>query len=101
MLWAFSVVHALNSVLLQDYTDALEWSERTLQIPTHAGYWAHAVKAAALAQLGRLDEAKPSLQRALDAKPDLSIAYLEKNLPTKQLDGLAPYLNGLRACGLE
>ncbi len=37
---------------------------------------------------------------ALEAKPDLSLAYLAKTLPTKEPDGLDPYLDGLRKAGL-
>ena len=37
---------------------------------------------------------------ALDAVPDLSLAYLKKTLPTKEPDGLEPYLDGLRKAGL-
>jgi adenylate cyclase len=72
-----------------------------LQIPNATGYWSHAVKASALANLGRIDEAKQSLALALKAKPDLSIGFLEINLPTKHAGGLDPYLEGLRKCGLE
>jgi adenylate cyclase len=101
MLWAFTVVHALNYILSEDYEAALEWANHTLQIPKALGYWPHAVKAAALANLGRVDEAKQSLVLALDAKPDLSISFLKKNLPTKHVGGIDPYLDGLRKCGLE
>ena len=101
MLWAFTVVHALNDVLDQDYAAGLEWADRTLQIPSATGYWGHAVKAAALANMGRMDEAGESLAAALAAKPDLSIAFLENNLPTKQPNGLKPYLDGLQKAGLK
>ena len=91
-----------NSWLLaREYETALEWANHTLQIPNATGYWPHAVKASALANLARIDEAKQSLALALEAKPDLSIGFLEKNLPTKHAEGLAPYLDGLRQCGLE
>jgi adenylate cyclase len=53
-----------------------------------------------LAQLGNIDEAKSSLQLAVDEKPDLSITYLKKTLPTKYEGGLETYLNGLRKAGL-
>ncbi len=33
-------------------------------------------------------------------KPDLSLCYLKNTLPTKQPDGLKPYLDGLRKAGL-
>jgi adenylate cyclase len=101
MLWAFTIVHALNYILSEEYEAALEWADHTLQIPKATGYWSHAVKASALANLGRVDEAKQSLALALEAKPDLSIGYLEINLPTKHAGGLDPYLDGLRKCGLE
>jgi hypothetical protein len=54
-----------------------------------------------LANLERVDEAKQSLALALEAKPDLSIGFLEKNLPTKHAGGLDHYLEGLRKSGLE
>ena len=101
MLWAFSIVHALNFVLAGDNEAALEWANRTLQYSNATGYWAHAVKAAALANLDRVDEGRVSLSKAVEAKPDLSTAYLSGNLPTREASGLEPYLQGLRACGLE
>lgn len=101
MLWAFTIVHALTYILSEEYEAALEWANHTLQIPNATGYWSHAVKASALANLGRIDEAKQSLALAVAAKPDLSMGFLEKNLPTKHPGGLDPYLNGLKACGLE
>jgi adenylate cyclase len=101
MMWAFTIVHALTYILSEEYEEALEWANNTLQIPNATGYWSHAVKASALANLGRIDEAKQSLALALKAKPDLSIGFLEINLPTKHAGGLDPYLEGLRKCGLE
>ena len=101
MLWAFTVVHALTYILSEEYDTALEWANHTLQIPNATSYWPHAVKACALANLGQVDEAKQSLALALEAKSDLSIGFLEKNLPTKHVGGLDPYLDGLKKCGLE
>lgn len=101
MMWAFTIVHALNYILSEEYEAALEWANQTLQIPNATGYWSHAVKASALANLGRIDEAKQSFALALKAKPDLSIGFLEINLPTKHVGGLDPYLEGLRKCGLD
>jgi len=101
MLWAFSVVHALNYLLSGDSEAALDWANRTLQIPNATGYWGQAVKASALANLGRVEEGREALAKAVEAKPDLSIDYLHTNLPTREPDGLEPYLHGLRVCGLE
>jgi adenylate cyclase len=101
MQWAFAAVHSLNCILSEEYQQGLEWADRTIQIPSSTGYWAHAVKAAALVNLDQLDEAHQSLAIALQKKPDLSIQYLVSNLPTKHAGGLDLYLNALRACGLE
>ena len=101
MLWAFTIVHSLNELLAGNYDEAVAWADKTLQIPSATGYWPHAVKAASLAQLKRIDAASDALGEAVRAKPDLSIGFLIKNLPTKHPNGLDRYLDGLRACGLK
>ena len=100
LLWASIAVRALGCILLQRYEEAVAYSDRTYQFPAPSGYWPHATRAAALAQLDRIDEARASLQQALQEKPELSVSYLEKTLPTKQPGGLALYLDGLRKAGL-
>ena len=53
-----------------------------------------------LANLDRTDEARNALADAVNAKPDLTIAFLKENMPTKDENGLEPYLAGLRKAGL-
>ncbi len=98
--WASTIVHALACVLSRDYEEAAHWAHKTIQNPRSKGYWPHAGLAAALAHLGQMDEARAAVTDALEAKPDLSLAYLAKTLPTKEPDGLDPYLDGLRKAGL-
>ena len=100
LLWVFKIVHAWAHVLSEDDEAAVEWARKAMQVPRAAGYWPHAVLAAALANLGRIEEARAAVAVALERKPDLSLAYLEKTLPTKEPGGLAPYLDGLRKAGL-
>ncbi len=100
LLWAFTITHGLACILARDNKTALQLARQTLQIPRASGYWPHAVLAAALAHLGQMDEARAAVTEALEAKPDLSLTYLEKTLPTKEPDGLEPYLDGLRKAGL-
>jgi len=100
ILWASTVVHALACVLSGDHEEALRWARKTILNPRSKGYWPHSVHAAALAQLGRLDEARDAVAAALEAMPDLTLSYLAKTLPTKQPGGLDPYLDGLRKAGL-
>ena len=62
--------------------------------------WPQAALASALGNLGGIEEARDAVQEALRLKPDLSIGYLAKTLPTKHPGGLDPYLDGLRKAGL-
>ena len=83
-----------------DFEEGVEWAKRSLRFPTRAGYWNHATLATAYANLGPMEEAREALQEAVKVKPDLSISYLEKILPTRHKDGLEIYLSGLRKAGL-
>jgi ribonuclease D len=55
---------------------------------------------ATLAQAGRLDEARKELERLKDFQPDISLAWIEKNVPDtpNQMRG---YLKGWRKVGLQ
>jgi len=48
----------------------------------------------------RLTEARAAIGKAIEEKPDLTVSFVEKNMPTKDPGGLAPYLNSLRKAGL-
>ena len=50
--------------------------------------------------MGRIEEARAAVKAALEQKPDLSLSYLKKTVPTKHPGGLDPYLDGLRKAGL-
>ena len=100
ILWASTVVHSLACVLSNDYEEALRWAERTIRNPRSKGYWPHALMAACLAHLNRIEEAQAQIRAAVEQTPDLSLDYLQETLPTKAPNGLAPYLDGLRLAGL-
>ncbi len=100
LLWAFTITRALTLILAGENEDAVFWAHKTMQIPRSASYWPHAVLAAASANLDRLDDARNAVAEALKEKPDLTISYLKKTLPTKHEGGLEPYLAGLRKAGL-
>jgi adenylate cyclase len=99
-LWATTVVHALACLLAGENEAALGWARETVRNPRARGYWPHALHAAALAQLGRMDDARQALAQAREALPDLSLSYLAQTLPAKEPGGLDPYLDGLRKAGL-
>ena len=101
MLWAFTIVHALTLVLNREDEAGLDWVQRTMLLPTTTGYFPHAVMAAAKANLGRIDEAREALAIALRERPNLSIAFLKENMPTKHENGMEHYFQGLRKAGLS
>jgi adenylate cyclase len=102
VLWGMMCFRSVTCSLLQQYEAAAEWGRRAAHEPRAAkgGYWAYAVLASALGNLGQAAEARDALGEALRQKPDLSLTYLEKTLPTKEPGGLDPYLAGLRKAGL-
>ena len=100
LTWGSTVVHSLTSTLMHDFEEAVRWARMAIREPRAKGYGPQATLAAALGNLGQLDEARAAVGKALEAKPDLSLSYLAKTLPTKKPGGLDPYLDGLRKAGL-
>jgi len=100
LMMAFTNLMAMTSVQQEDFAQGVEWAKRSLRLPARVGHWSHATLASALANLDRMEEAREALQDALKVKPDLSIAFLEKILPTRHKDGLKIYLSGIRKAGL-
>ncbi len=93
---------SLTCSLLQQFEAAAEWARRAAHEPraAGAGYRPYAVLASALGNLGQTAVAREAVDEALERKPDLSLSYLAKTLPTKHPGGLEPYLDGLRKAGL-
>ena len=100
LMLGFTSTYALNRILAKDFEAGLEWAKRTMRLPVPCGYWGPAPLAAAYANPGQMEEARSAGQKALKAKQDLSISYLQKTFPTRHKDGLEPYLSGLRMAGL-
>ena len=55
---------------------------------------------ASLAQAGRLEEARAALARMKETHPDLSIAWIEQNVPYTPA-AMAKFLEGMRKAGLN
>jgi adenylate cyclase len=100
--WGTLSYRSMTCTLLRQYEAAAEWGRRAVHEPRAAkgGYWSLAVLASALGNLGQTAEAREAVEEALRRKPDLSLAFLAKTLPTKHPGGLDPYLDGLRKAGL-
>ena len=101
MLWTWTQWLAIGHYFAHDYSAALEASDRVIRLrPDHPiGYcW----KAAALAQLDRVEEAKKALQRAIEISPANVEFY--RHTPSRFRQRSADYarfLEGLRKAGLK
>lgn len=100
LMVGFTNVLGMACIMAGDFEEGLDWAKRSLRLPTPVGYWNHATLASAYANLGQMEEATEALKGAVKEKPDLSISFLEKVLPTRHKDGLGVYFSGLRLAGL-
>jgi TolB-like protein len=91
----FAVVHYLAG----RYAKAVEYSSTALQQRSAftAGYRIHC---ASLAQNGQIDEARAALARLKELHPEVSIAWIEQNVPYTAAP-MAKFLEGMRKAGLE
>jgi TolB-like protein len=81
------------------YAEAVEHSLKALQQRSTftAGYRIHV---ASLAQAGKIEEAREALARLKERHPDLSIAWIEQNVPYT-LGAMSKFLEGMRKAGLQ
>ena len=81
------------------YDDAAKHTQNALQQrPEHFG--ALRQLSASLAQAGRMEEARATLERLKQLQTDVSLAWVNENLPLGP-DAMKRYLDGLRKAGLE
>ncbi|MBR0753638.1 tetratricopeptide repeat protein [Bradyrhizobium jicamae] len=96
---SFLVRLADATYLLTRYEEAAEWAQRALQQPNFQ--WSrYTVLIAALAQLGRLDEARNRIQELQVKRPNTSIAFVRETHLLGDAANFAHYLDGLRMAGL-
>jgi adenylate cyclase len=95
----FNTGLAIAHYFADRYPEAVECSRRALQQRTAftAGYRIHV---ASLAQAGRIDEARDALARLKELLPDLSIAWIEQNVPYTP-GAMAKFVEGMRKAGLQ
>ena len=81
------------------YEETVENAQMGLRVdPSHGG--SHRQLCAALAMLGRLEEAKQAMARLRDRMPDLTIAKVAKMIPIMNAADNERWLDGLRKAGL-
>jgi adenylate cyclase len=101
--FATETVRAFTALQQHEFETAAEWARKATRHPAAVGggYWPYAVLASALSHLGRSEEAQSAIAAARAQKPDLTLSYIVKTLPTKPPGDLTIYLEGLRLAGLE
>jgi len=95
----FNTGLAVTHYLTERYAEAVEYSSKTLQQRSTftAGYRIHV---ASLAQNGQIAEAREALALLKEMHPDLSIAWIEKNVPYTS-GPMVKFVEGMRRAGLE
>ena len=95
----FNTGLAVTHYLTERYAEAVEYSSKALQQRSAftAGYRIHV---ASLAQNGQIAEAREVLALLKEIHPDLSIAWIEKNVPYTS-GPMVKFVEGMRKAGLE
>jgi adenylate cyclase len=97
----FMAAIAEGNLFLGEYEKALEWARRSMRQPRSSlTSRREAALAAALAQLGCIDEARLVVQELLREWPGLTISLLCQPLPPMNREYLDRYVEGLRLAGL-
>ena len=90
---------AMAHLYLRNHEEAAEWGARAIRLP--GVQWpGHCAYIAALAHLDRHDEANEALAELMSFRPDVSLSFVSRQLPTIVDEDLQHMLNGLRNGGL-
>jgi adenylate cyclase len=95
----FNVGLAAAHYLAERFAEAIGCARKAVQ---QRSGWppGHRIYCASLAQAGQLDEARTALGRLKELQPDISIAWIEQNVPY-QPGPMVKFLEGMRKAGLE
>ena len=97
--YQWAAVNAFSHYLLGQYDASLSWAREELYLnPNHLQ--AFAIRAAALAQLGRAEEAKNATEVLLSSYPSLTVERLLRNFHWKMPADVAHYRDGLLKAGI-
>jgi adenylate cyclase len=98
LTWAWTQMSAIGHYLARDYPAALETADRVIRgrpDKPHGYFW----KAAALAQLGRINEANKVLRHAVEMSP-MHDQFYKRMPPWHRRIDYERFLDGLRKAGL-
>jgi TolB-like protein/Flp pilus assembly protein TadD len=94
----FNTGLAIAHYLAGRFAEALEYSQETLQ-QRSAFTAGHRIHCASLAQAGQIAEAREALAVLKEVHPDLSVAWIESNVPYTAAP-MAQFVEGMRKAGL-
>lgn len=97
--WIYEQQRALAAFYLKNLPEAEAWSLLAIHSGEGDLAWSHAIYASALAQQGRLDEARFAVRRLLDNMPSFSISLWDSCGPARVTDGWDRFWGGLRLAG--
>ena len=90
---------AVAHYLAGQYVEAVGFARKSVQ-QRDGMMSGHRIYVASLAQAGQIEEARKALERLKELQPDVSIAWIEENVPYP-LDNLPKFVEGMRKAGLE
>ena len=96
---AFYMALACAHYLAGRYNEAIGFCRKALQ-ERHGWTGAHRLYVASLAQAGQIDEARTALQRLRELQLNISVAWIEQNVPYTPSQ-MPKFLEGMRKAGLE
>ena len=97
--YKWAALNAFSHYLLGQYDASLSWAREALYLnPNHLQVLA--VRAAALAQLGRTEEAAMAAERLLSSYPGLTVERHLRNFRWKRPTDIAHYREGLSKAGV-
>jgi adenylate cyclase len=99
LLFGIATSRAIALMILERYAEAVQWARIALRQP-NSHFRVHAVLAAALGHIGRIDEAKHVVDELLRLRPDYSRVLVERTMPFKRREDLDHFIEGLRKAGL-
>jgi tetratricopeptide (TPR) repeat protein len=86
-------------LFLGEYEKAVEWGQKAIRQANRAHWSGHTALAAALAQLGRIEEAREVVQDLLQHRPDFTLSLMRRAVSLSDTERLARYSEGLRKAG--
>ena len=99
-MWLFETNRASARIALGQFEEAERFARSAIRRPG-AGFWAYAALASALGHLGRIEEARPALDKLLELKPEFSPEFFDSVWIGVDPSFTTPYFEGLRKAGLD